>query len=96
MSRYGRQDGPPYVWPLLFDGDVGFVEVDTLELLEEAKQYFALQWDYIEGYTSVDELDELPAWWEGYELVRDPRDLYELGRSGALAEIEELYRELYG
>jgi hypothetical protein len=96
MSRFGQQEGPPYKWPLLFDGDIGFVEVDTPELLEEAKRFFALQWDWVHGYIWAEALEELPVWWEGYELVRTPEGLSELARVGAFAEIEEIYRELYG
>lgn len=96
MSRYGQQDGPPYKCPLAFDGDIGFVEVDTLELLDEAKRFFELQWDWVHGYIWAEDLEELPEWWEGYELVRTPRELSELARVGAFAEIEEIYREMYG
>lgn len=92
MSIY---ESGPYRWPMAFDGDVGFVEVDTPELLEEAKRFFELQWDYVHGYIWAEELEGLPVWWEGYDLVHTPEELDELGRIGAFAEIEEIYRELY-
>jgi hypothetical protein len=80
---------------LVVDGDTDFVEVDSAHLAEEAEDIFTVQWDYIHGYASTDDLKRLPADFLGRRVVRDPRELEELARVGAF-DIEELYRQLYG
>ena len=83
-----------YTRPMAVDGDTDFVEVDSPHLADEAESIFKVQWDYIHGYASTDDLTRLPAEFQGRQVVRDPRELEELARIGAF-DIEELYRHLY-
>ena len=83
-----------YTRPLAVDGNTDFVEVDNPLLAVQAEEIFAIQWDYIHGYVSADDLKRLPGRFEGRRIVRDPRELEELARIGAF-DIEELYRHLY-
>jgi len=83
-----------YTRPLAVDGDTDFVEVDNAVLAAEAEKIFSIQWDYVHGYVSADDLNLLPGQFEGRRIVRDPRELEELARIGAF-DIEELYRHLY-
>ena len=83
-----------YTRPMAVDGDTDFIEVDNAQLAEQAEGIFTVQWDYIHGYASTDDLERLPADFLGRRVVRDPRELEELARIGAF-DIEELYRHLY-
>jgi len=77
------------------EDDIDFVEVDTPELADEAEQIFGLQWDFVHGYMWAEDLEELPEFFEGKRVVRTARELAELARIGAFAEVEEIYRQLY-
>ena len=83
-----------YTRPLAVDGATDFVEVDNALLAVQAEKIFAIQWDYVHGYVSADDLNLLPSRFEGRRIVRDPRELEELARIGAF-DVEELYRHLY-
>ena len=94
MSRNG-DDAGRFKRPMAVEDDIDFVEVDTQELADEAKEIFAKQWDFVHGYVPAEDLDELPEYFEGRRVVRTARELAELARIGAFAEVEEIYRELY-
>ena len=83
-----------YARPLAVDGTTDFVEVDNPLLAVQAEEIFAVQWDYVHGYVSADDLKRLPGRFVGRRVVRSPEELEELARIGAF-DIEELYRHLY-
>jgi hypothetical protein len=94
MSQYGDESGR-YLRPMAVDGDIGFVEVDSRHLADEAKAIFDTQWGFANGDVWAADLDNLPETFIGRRVVRTARELAELARIGAFAEIEEIYRDLY-
>lgn len=94
MSEFGYHPRR-HLRPIAVDGEVVFLALDTEELASEAEWIFGIQWDFIHGNLWAEDLDQLPEFFEGRRVVRTARELTELARIGAFAEIEEIYRELY-
>jgi hypothetical protein len=81
--------------PLAVDGEVDLVAVQGPEEQEQAADIFDVQYRWVEGRATRDELRNLPATFKGKTVVRDPAELDALARAGEF-DLEEKYREILG
>ena len=93
-DRIGMPSDGSHVRPIALDGDVGFIEIDSVGEAERVQSIFAIQWDFVHGWVDESALARLPARFAGRRVVRDPRELLRLARRGGF-NIDELYRELF-
>jgi hypothetical protein len=81
--------------PLAVDGEVDLVAVEGPEELEQAADILDVQYRWVEGRATRDEVRNLPATFKGQTVVRDPAELDAMARAGEF-NLEEKYREILG
>jgi hypothetical protein len=77
--------------PLVVDDELVFVETWDPDDAEEAMRIFRVQWDFVNGYASADDVRALPNWFDSYRVENDPRVLNDLARRGEF-DVQEQYR----